>query len=84
MISREVWSARYEQLRAGWFVHELTWGQGLFVRQGMAAWMKAWPAAEPSESATRPDSTTGLNRTRRRLLRWAASCNGNSHANSPI
>jgi hypothetical protein len=54
--SREIWSARYEQLRAGWFVHELTWGQGLFVRQGMAAWMKAWPAAEPSESATRPDS----------------------------
>jgi hypothetical protein len=54
--SREAWSARYEQLRAGWFVHELTWGQALFVRQGMAAWMRAWSAAEPSESATRPGS----------------------------
>ena len=54
--SREAWSARYEQLRCGWLAHELTWGQTLFVRQGMAAWMKAWSAAEPSESATRPDS----------------------------
>lgn len=54
--SHETWSARYEQLRAGWFVHELTWGQALFVRQGMAAWMNAWPVAERSESAMRPDS----------------------------
>jgi hypothetical protein len=54
--SREAWSARYEQLRAGWLAHELAWGQALFVRQGMAAWMTAWSAAAPSESATRPDS----------------------------
>lgn len=53
---RETWPARYEQLRAGWFVHELTWGQALFIRQGMAAWMIAWSAAEPSEPATRPES----------------------------
>lgn len=44
--SREVWSVRYEQLRAGWLAHELTWGQALFLRQGMAAWMRAWPAEE--------------------------------------
>jgi len=52
--SREAWAARYEQLRAGWFAHELTGGQALFVRQGMAAWMKAWSAAETAESAMRP------------------------------
>lgn len=55
-VAHETWSARYEQLRAGWLVHELAWGQALFVRQGMAAWMKAWPAAELSDSALRPDS----------------------------
>lgn len=54
--SHEAWSARYEQLRAGWFAHELTWGQALFVRQGMTAWMKAWAAAESCESAARADS----------------------------
>jgi hypothetical protein len=53
--SHEVWSARYERLRAGWLVHELTWGQALFIRQGMAAWMKAWPAEE-SPKAPLPDS----------------------------
>lgn len=55
-VSHEAWSARYEQLRAGWLVHELTWGQALFIRQGMTAWMKAWPAVELSDSALRPDS----------------------------
>lgn len=55
--SREAWSARYEQLRRGWLACELTWGQALFVRQGMAAWMKVWSLAEPCESVTRSDST---------------------------
>lgn len=56
--SREAWSARYERLRAGWLVQELSWGQALLIRQGMAAWMKAWPAAEPSESAMSTDSVS--------------------------
>jgi len=55
-ISRKAWSARYEQLRAGYLAHEIAWGQALFVRQGMSAWMKAWPMAKPSESASQPDS----------------------------
>jgi hypothetical protein len=55
--SREAWTARYEQLRAGWLAQELTWGQALFVRQGTAAWMKAWSAAEPPNSARQFDST---------------------------
>jgi hypothetical protein len=54
--SREAWSARYEQLRAGWFAFEPTWGQALFIRQGMAAGMKAWSAVEPFESVTQADS----------------------------
>jgi len=55
--SHEVWSARYEQLRAGWLAHELAWGQALFIRQGMAAWMRAWPAEEPSKALLPPDFT---------------------------
>lgn len=51
--SRETWSVRYERLRAGWLVQELAWGQALFVRQGMAAWMEAWSAVEPAEQAPR-------------------------------
>lgn len=51
--SHATWSARYEQLRAGWFAGERTWGQALLARQGMTAWLKAWPAAERSEPVTR-------------------------------
>ena len=54
--SRQAWSARYEQLRADWFAQELTWGAALFIHQGMAAWMKAWSAAEPSVSTTQISS----------------------------
>lgn len=54
--SRETWSARYERLRAGWLAQELSWGQALLIRQGMAAWMQAWPAAEPSASAMSTDA----------------------------
>ena len=60
--SREAWQARYEQLRADWFTQEGSWGQALFVRQGMAAWMKAWSAAKPPKSVMPPDSTTGESR----------------------
>jgi len=42
--TREAWSVRYEQLRTDWLRQEIGWGLSLFVRQGMAAWMKAWPA----------------------------------------
>jgi len=54
----EVWAARYEQLRKGWFAKELGWEQTLFIRQGMAAWMKAWSTATRSESVTPTDTTT--------------------------
>ncbi len=54
--SREAWSIRYEHLRAGWPVQELAWGQALFVRQGMAAWMEACSAAELADWAPRPGS----------------------------
>lgn len=53
--SREAWSARYEQLRTGWFAQEIGWGQALFMHQGMTAWMKAWSTATGSESKTRAD-----------------------------
>jgi hypothetical protein len=52
--SSEAWSARYEQLRTNWFHQEIGWGQSLFIRQGMAAWMKAWHAE--ASSATRAES----------------------------
>jgi hypothetical protein len=50
----EAWRARYEQLRIDWLNQEIGWGQSLFIRQGMAAWMKAWPAE--ASSATRVES----------------------------
>ena len=53
--SREAWSARYEQLRAGWFSHDIGWGQTLFIRQGMVAWMKAWSTTTPSPSEAQAD-----------------------------
>lgn len=46
----EAWSDRYERLRACWFIHEHTCGQALFIRHGMAAWIKAWSVAEPCVS----------------------------------
>lgn len=50
--TRETWSVRYEQLRTDWLRQEIGWGLSLFVRQGMAAWMKAWPAeASPTGTA---------------------------------
>jgi hypothetical protein len=52
--SREVWSARYEHLRAGWLAQELAWGQALFIRRGMVAWTEAWSAAEPIDWSPRP------------------------------
>lgn len=51
--SAEAWSARYEKLRTNWLNQEIGWGQSLFIRQGMAAWMKAWPAR--ISSATRAE-----------------------------
>lgn len=48
--SPEAWRARYEQLRRDWLNQEIGWGQSLFIRQGMAAWMKAWPAETSSEA----------------------------------
>jgi hypothetical protein len=48
--SCEAWSARYEQLRANWFDQQTGWGQTLFIRQGMAAWIRAWSAATPPGS----------------------------------
>ena len=57
--SCETWSARYEQLRAGWIEQEIGWGQALFIRQGMAAWMKAWAAAAPAAPEARAVCAAG-------------------------
>ena len=54
--SPDVWRARYEQLRAGWLAREVTWGQALFIQQGMASWMKAWPAEVQPSVFTRTES----------------------------
>ena len=49
-FSRETWSARYEQLRTRWIHQESSWGQALFLRQGLVAWMTAWPLEPPSQT----------------------------------
>jgi len=38
-----IWNDRYESLRAAWMARTAGWGQALFLRQGLVAWMKAWP-----------------------------------------
>jgi hypothetical protein len=38
-----VWNDRYESLRAAWMAGTAGWGQALFLRQGLVAWMKTWP-----------------------------------------
>jgi len=60
-LTREAWTAGYEQLRAAWLRQEIGWGLSLLVRQGMAAWMKMWTAkTSPPETvdsvATESDS----------------------------
>jgi hypothetical protein len=46
-LPREVWTARYEDLRRQVVEEHRGLGQGgglaLFVRQGLVAWMQAWP-----------------------------------------
>ena len=46
------WSARYEQLRQQALEQGCGgrgWGLTLFLRRGLVAWMRAWPAAPSSE-----------------------------------
>jgi hypothetical protein len=38
-----LWNDRYESLRAAWTAGTAKWGQALFLRQGLVAWMKTWP-----------------------------------------
>ena len=44
------WASRYEQLRqSALSVHQSNnnnWGMALFVRHGMAGWMRAWPKSD--------------------------------------
>jgi len=52
----EEWTTRYEDLRRevldGWASGGGRWGYTLFIRQGLVAWMRAWPKRSMSE---RPD-----------------------------
>lgn len=45
--AKEEWTARYEDLRRGAVEGHLpvrrSWGMTLFLRQGLVAWMHAWP-----------------------------------------
>jgi len=45
-----VWNDRYESLRAAWQDAAAGWGQDLFVKQGLVAWMKAWPVEEETRT----------------------------------
>ena len=58
----EEWTTRYEDLRRealdGWASGGGRWGYALFVRQGLVAWMRAWPRRSvperPDEHQTQP------------------------------
>lgn len=54
-VARGPWKTRYEDLRR----HVLDghaangrWGLALFIRQGLVAWMQAWPGCSPAGSAS--------------------------------
>lgn len=56
------WTVRYEQLRGQALEQgcgERGWGLTLFLRRGLAAWMRAWPQTSspkrPREPATREE-----------------------------
>jgi hypothetical protein len=58
--AKEGWTGRYEDLRRG-VVEEYApvrshWGLTLFLRQGLVAWMRAWPRepTAPKKSAPPP------------------------------
>jgi hypothetical protein len=64
----EPWTARYEDLRRqelelGIVSHVVGWGRALVIRQGLVAWMDAWPrqqvGALPTPGATRSTIPTG-------------------------
>ena len=61
-----IWNDRYESLRAACMARAAGWGQALFLRQGLVAWMKAWPVekvagtCEPhAREAINPSELTG-------------------------
>ena len=61
--SRQIWTSRYEDLRSqvmgGRRPDRGGWGLALFIRQGMIAWMRAWPkrsSADVSKGHCPPES----------------------------
>jgi hypothetical protein len=62
--SRELWTARYEDLRKRALTHDAAdsdagWEQALVIRQGLPAWMNAWPQLH----SPRPPTSAPTNRT---------------------
>jgi len=63
------WITRYEQLRQTWLETLRGWGQSVFIRSGMIAWLKyclpavfteAWSSGGASESRSpRPITVSG-------------------------
>jgi hypothetical protein len=54
------WSTRYEQLRQAWLEPLRGWGQSVFIRGGMIAWLKYCLPAESTEAS----STDGASESR--------------------
>ena len=51
-VPAEQWTARYEQLRQQALepgCGERGWGLTLFLRRGLVAWMRAWPATSSAK-----------------------------------
>jgi hypothetical protein len=55
-VAGPIWNDRYESLRAAWLAWSGGWGQGLFLRQGLVAWMQAWPVEHGSPPALLSES----------------------------
>lgn len=56
--SVEEWTARYEAVRQRALLvrhpDQSGWELALLMRRGVAAWMRAWPSADQSQSCCRP------------------------------
>lgn len=56
-----IWTTRYEDLRDDWMKGRVGWGQALFVRKGMATWIRAWPNDPPNcEVRDSPEGGCGV------------------------
>jgi len=58
------WAQRYEDLRQRALSERQAaghnWGMALFLRNGLAGWIRAWPKPDPAAQAEHPRCSTSM------------------------